>query len=345
MTERLRVAQIVTRFMAGAGGVALRGALALDPDRYEVVFVIGSGGRLIQEAQAAGFEVVVMNRLRSEIALADDRRAHAELKKFLGTGQFDIVHTHSSKAGALGRLAAHHAEVQRIVHTFHGFPFHDFQSRLRRATYLRIERSLGKVTDAFLAVGPAVAAGTVGRRDFQKAPDDFGEALAQLGRGDVYGVWIGEGPLRARTEQLAAKRGLAGRMLFAGERTDVSALLPGLDVFAMASRYEGLPCAIVEAMAAALPVVATAVNAVPNIVVAGETGLLVPAGRPELLSRALRHLIDNPAVAARLGAAGRAHLGDELTPAALGAVLDEVYQTPPAGLRTAPSAPLGVVTS
>ena len=96
----------------------------------------------------------MMNRLRSEIALADDRRAHAELKKFLGTGQFDIVHTHSSKAGALGRLAAHHAEVQRIVHTFHGFPFHDFQSRLRRATYLRIERSLGKVTDAFLAVGP-----------------------------------------------------------------------------------------------------------------------------------------------------------------------------------------------
>ena len=392
MTERLRVAQIVTRFMAGAGGVALRGALALDPDRYEVVFVIGSGGRLIQEAQAAGFEVVVMKRLRSEIAPADDRRAHAELKKFLGTGQFDIVHTHSSKAGALGRLAAHHAEVQRIVHTFHGFPFHDFQSRLRRTTYLRIERSLGKITDAFLAVGPAVAAeairrriappervrtigvavsvgrapqisdraearrllgippgmhvvGTVGRLDFQKAPDDFVEALAQLGRDDVYGVWIGDGPLRARTERLAARRGLAGRMSFVGERTDVSALLPGLDVFAMASRYEGLPCAIVEAMAAALPVVATAVNAVPNIVVAGETGLLVPAGRPELLSRALRHLIDNPAVAARLGTAGRAHLGAELTPAALGTVLDEVYRTPPVGLRTAPSAPLEVVTS
>ena len=65
MTERLRVAQIVTRFMAGAGGVALRGAQALDPDRYEVVFVIGSGDRLIQEAQAVGFDVVVMKCLRS----------------------------------------------------------------------------------------------------------------------------------------------------------------------------------------------------------------------------------------------------------------------------------------
>ena len=390
MTNRLRVAQIVTRFMAGAGGVALRGALALDSARYEVVFVIGSGDRLVLQAQTAGFEVVVVERLRSEIALVDDRRALAELKDFLGAGQFDIVHTHSSKAGALGRLAARDAGVPRVVHTYHGFPFHQFQSRLRRTAYLRIERSLGKITDAFLAVGPAVAAeaircriaapervrtigvavsagpapqasdraearrllgippgmhvvGSVGRLDFQKAPDDFVNALADLGREDVFGVWIGDGPLRAATERLAARRGLAGRMSFVGERTDVSALLPGLDVFAMASRYEGLPCAIVEAMAAARPVVATPVNAVPNIVVPGETGLLVPPGRPELLSRALRYLIDNPAVAARLGLAGRAHLGEELTPAALGAVLDETYRMPPAAARTAPSASLKVV--
>jgi glycosyltransferase involved in cell wall biosynthesis len=390
MTERLRVAQIVTRFMAGAGGVALRGALALDPDRYEVGFVIGSGDRLIQHARAAGFEVIVIERLRGEIALADDRRALAELKTLLRDGKYDVVHTHSSKAGALGRMAAHHADVPRIVHTYHGFPFHEFQSRLRRTAYMRIERSLGKITDAFLAVGPAVAAeairlriappervrtigvavstgpapqaadraearrllgippgmhvvGTVGRLDFQKAPDDFVNALAELGREDVYGVWIGDGPLRAKTQKLAARRGLAGRMAFLGERTDVNALLPGLDVFAMASRYEGLPCAIVEAMAAARPVVATAVNAVPNIVVAGETGLLVPPGRPELLSRALRHLIDNPAVAARLGAAGRAHLGAELAPAALGTILDETYRTPPAAVRPVPAAPLEMV--
>jgi glycosyltransferase involved in cell wall biosynthesis len=373
MTERLRVAQIVTRFMAGAGGVALRGALALDPDRYEVVFVIGSGDRLIREARTAGFEVVVVERLRSEIAPADDRRAFTELKAFLSPGQFDVVHTHSSKAGALGRLAAHQVGVPRIVHTYHGFPFHEFQSQLRRTAYIRIERWLAKVTHAFLAVGPAVAAeaiqrriappecvrtigvavsigpvpqvadraearrllgippgmhavGTVGRLDFQKAPDDFVNALAGIGRDDVYGVWIGDGPLRRETLALAARRGLAGRMSFLGERADVSALLPGLDVFAMASRYEGLPCAIVEAMAAARPVVATAVNAVPNVVVAGETGLLVPAGRPELLSQALRHLIDHPAVAARLGAAGRARLGAELAPAALGTVLDETYR-------------------
>ena len=385
MTTRIRVAQVVTRFMAGAGGVALRGALALDPDRYEVVFIIGSGDRLVQEAEGAGYEVVVVEHLRSDIALFEDRRARADLRAVLQAGAFDVVHTHSAKAGTLGRLAAHDIGVPRIVHTFHGFPFHEFQSWARRRAYIRIERSLGKLTDAFLAVGPAVAAeairrqiappervrtigvgvnttaapeaadraearrllgappgmhvvGTVGRLDFQKAPEDFVKALALLGREDVFGVWIGDGPLRGKTERLAARRGLTGRISFLGERTDVNDLLPGLDVFAMASRYEGLPCAIVEAMTAARPVVATAVNAVPNIVIPGETGLLVPPGRPDLLSRALRDLIDDPAKAARLGAAGRAQLGEELTTAALGAVLDATYSAPPARPRSTAAA-------
>ena len=392
MTPRIRVAQVVTRFMAGAGGVALRGALALDSDCYEVVFVVGSGNRLIQEAQDAGFEVVIQEHLRSEISLAHDRAALADLKAFCRTGRFDVVHTHSAKAGALGRLAARDAQVGRIVHTYHGFPFHDFQSRIRRQTYIRIERSLARFTDAFLAVGPAVAAeaivrriappervrtigvavsngrapdlsdqaearrllgvppgmrvvGTVGRLDFQKAPEDFVNALARLQRSDIYGVWIGDGPLRAKTEKLAARRGLKGRMAFLGERSDVANLLPGLDVFAMASRYEGLPCAIVEAMAAARPVVATAVNAVPNVVITGETGLLVPPGRPDLLSRALAYLIDNPAVADRLARTGRAHLGDELCPAALGAVLDETYRPEPNREHPTPRGELEVLAS
>jgi glycosyltransferase involved in cell wall biosynthesis len=376
MSGRLRVAQVVTRFMAGAGGVALRGALALPADRYEVVFVIGSGGPLVGRAREAGFEVAVLPRLRSEIAPADDRHALADVRAVLSAGSFDVVHTHSAKAGVLGRLAAHQLQIGRIVHTFHGFPFHEFQSAVRREAYIRMERHVGHFTDAFLAVGGAVAAeairrriappervrtigvavdtgapppdpvsrgearrmlgvppgmkvvGTVGRLDFQKAPDDLIAALAALDRADVLGVWIGDGPLRQKMEKLAARRGLAGRMMFTGERDDVAALLPGFDVFAMASRYEGLPCAIVEAMVAGLPVVATTVNAVPDIVVAGETGLLAPPGAPELLAGAIGYLLANPGEAARLGAAARARLGPQLTPEALGMVLAETYRGP-----------------
>lgn len=370
--RRLRVAQVITRFMAGAGAVALRGALALDRDQYEVMFVTGAGDRLVRQAEDAGFEVVLMPRMRSTIAPLDDRRAIADLQSCLRG--FDVVHTHSSKAGVLGRTAAHRVGVGRIVHTFHGFPFHQFQSPLRRGAYIRIERRVGRYTDSFLAVGAAVAAeaitrgiappervrtigvgadmtapvpaagdraearrllgvppgmrvvGTVGRLAFQKAPDDFVAALAMLERDDVFGVWIGDGELRRKIERLAARLRIDGRMFFTGERGDVAALLPGLDVFAMASRYEGLPCAIVEAMTAGLPVVATAVNAVPDVVVAGETGLLVPPGSPDLLSRAIGYLLDNPVAAARLAAAARSRLGEELTPHALAAVLDETYR-------------------
>jgi glycosyltransferase involved in cell wall biosynthesis len=377
MTRRLQVAQVITRLMAGAGAVALRGALALDPDRYDVVFVTGEGDRLVQQARAAGFEVVLMPRLRSEIAPADDRRALADLQVCLR--DFDVVHTHSAKAGVLGRTAAHRVQVERIVHTFHGFPFHQFQSPLRRVAYVRIERRVGTFTDVFLAVGPAVAAeaitrgialpervrtigvgadltgpvpgardraearrllgvppgmrvvGTVGRLTFQKAPGDFVRAVAALPRDDVFAVWIGDGELRRQTERLAARCGLNGRMAFTGERGDVAVLLPGLDVFAMASRYEGLPCAIVEAMTAGLPVVATAVNAVPNVVIAGETGLLAPPGRPELLAGAIGYLLDHPAEAARLAATARGCLGDDLSQAALGRVLAQAYQSPGSG--------------
>lgn len=374
MTERIRVAQVITRFMAGAGGVALRGALALDPSRYDVTFVIGSGNRLIDQARAADFKVEVVDSLRSEIAPLADLAALRDLTALLAAGHFDIVHTHSAKAGTLGRLAARRAGVPRIIHTFHGFPFHEFQSPLRRATYISIERFLGRFTDAFLAVGPGIAAeairrgiaapervrtigvavpigpapeaadraearrllgapvgtqvvGTVGRLDYQKAPEDFVDALARLDRSDVFGVWIGDGPLRAKTEKLVARRGLAQRFAFLGDRSDVSRLLPGLDVFAMASRYEGLPCAIVEAMAASRPIVATAVNSVPNIVLPGETGLLVPPERPDLLRDAIAYLIDNPTFSQKLGAAARTSLGREMSPTALADTLDATYQS------------------
>jgi glycosyltransferase involved in cell wall biosynthesis len=372
VSERLRVAQVITRFTASAGAVALRGALTLEPDSYEVVFVTGEGDRLVREARDAGFEVILMPRLRSGIAPVEDRRALADLEACLR--DFDVAHTHSPKAGVLGRTAAHHAQVGRIVHTFHGFPFHQFQSRLRRAAYIQIERRVARFTDVFLAVGPAVAAeaitrriappervrtigvggntavpapgacdraearrllgvppgtrvvGTVGRLCFQKAPDDFVRALAALAREDVFGVWIGGGELRQRTERLAARLGLAGRMAMLGERADVAALLPGLDVFTMASRYEGLPCTIVEAMTAGVPVVATAVNAVPDAVVAGETGLLVPPGEPKVLAQAVGYLLDNTDAAARLAAAARSRLGADLSRAALGGVLAQAYQ-------------------
>jgi glycosyltransferase involved in cell wall biosynthesis len=264
-----------------------------------------------------------------------------------------------------------------VVHTFHGFPFHEFQSWARRTAYISIERYLAKRTDIFLAVGGAVAAeavrrgiavperirvinpaieqpagpagpaaraaarsalgvpvgckvvGTVGRIDYQKAPQSFVDAIAGLDRDDVYAVWIGDGPMRGKMEARAARRGLQDRFLSAGHRDDVPELLPGLDVFAMASRYEGLPCAIAEAMAAGLPVVATAVNAVPDVVLPGETGLLVSPERPRQLAAAIAYLLNEPAEAARMAAAGQLLIAEKFAPSSLAAVLEAAYGVGP----------------
>jgi len=145
--------------------------------------------------------------------------------------------------------------------------------------------------------------GTVGRLDAQKSPADMVAALAALDREDVYVVWVGGGTLFDRTRQLIERRGLAGRFLLLGNRSDVPALLPAFDVFALSSLYEGLPCALVEAMTCRIPVVATAVNSVAEAVISGTTGLLARPGDPRSLAGALEYALDHPVEMDRMAGA------------------------------------------
>jgi glycosyltransferase involved in cell wall biosynthesis len=375
----LRVAVVITRLEGGAGVLALRGARALDPEVIEPTIVTGSGSRrLLGEAAASGIEVVVEPLLREVIAPRSDLLAVRRLEQLIRERDFDVVHTHCAKAGAVGRVAARRAAVPRIVHTYHGFPFHEFQSLPRRGAYVALERRLGRITDVGLCVGAAVGAeavrreliaperirtigvtvdgparatasmsallpesrrraraalglpadaavvGAVGRLTYQKAPEDFVAAMRQLDRPGVIGVWVGGGELAERVGRLAGALTNA-RVVLAGERTDVLDVLPAFDVFALPSRYEGLPTVIVEAMICGVPVVASAVNAVSELVVPGETGLLVPPERPRLLAAAIRHLLDSPEVAARMVAAARARLGDHYGDAELRSTLLAAY--------------------
>jgi len=113
--------------------------------------------------------------------------------------------------------------------------------------------------------------------------------------------------------------------VLAGERTDVLELLPAFDVFALPSRYEGLPTAVVEAMSCGVPVVATAVNAVSDVVVPGETGLLVPPHRPDLMAAGIGYLLDSPAAAARMAATARRRLTGRYAETALRDALAAAY--------------------
>jgi len=373
----LRVATVITRLEGGAGQHALRGALSLDPADVATTIITGSGDEQLDQARAAGLEVIVEPALRAPIAPASDVRALARLRALFAARDFDVAHTHCAKAGVVGRLAAHQAGVPRLVHTYHGFPFHEFQGAPRRQAYVQIERWLGRITDLALCVGTGVAVeavrrrliaperirtisvvaegadqaglgsgpsaaarrraraelglppdatvvGAVGRLTYQKAPEDFLAALGALGRPGVTGVWLGDGELAG---QVAAQARAMPQIsvLLPGHRDNVPRLLPAFDVFALPSRYEGLPTAVVEAMAGGVPVVATAVNAVGDVVVPGETGLLVPPGQPALLADGIRFLLDTPLAAARMAAAARARLGDRFGAPALRRALTAAY--------------------
>ena len=141
----VRVAVVITRLEGGAGILALRGATALDPARFQVTVITGSGTALIARARAAGLEVVVEPSLRAPIGPVADLTALRRLSALLRQRRFDVVHTHTAKAGAVGRLAARRAGAGRIVHTYHGFPFHEFQSPARRGAYVALERRLGRI--------------------------------------------------------------------------------------------------------------------------------------------------------------------------------------------------------
>ncbi|HTZ26335.1 MAG TPA: glycosyltransferase [Streptosporangiaceae bacterium] len=383
-SRALRVATVITRLEGGAGVLALRGAQVLDPEVVTPTIVTGSGQRLLEEAVASGIEVLVEPLLREVIAPRSDLLATRRLESMFREREFDVVHTHCAKAGAVGRMAAHRARVPRVVHTYHGFPFHQFQSRARRRAYVAVERRLGRMTDMALCVGSAVAAealrreliaaervttigvavdgperlrasmnaglpearsrarallglpddaavvGAVGRLTYQKAPEDFIAAMREIGRPGVIGIWIGGGELADRVARQAAGLPPGVRVVLAGERADVLDVLPALDVFALPSRYEGLPTVIVEAMICGIPVVATAVNAVPDLVIPGVTGLLVPPRRPSQLAAAVRHLLDSPETAARLAAVARARVADQYGEPSLRAALTAAYA--PAGL-------------
>jgi len=116
---------------------------------------------------------------------------------------------------------------------------------------------------------------------------------------------IGDGPLRRELEGLARELGLEKDVLFLGSRQDVPQLLALMDVVVLPSLEEGFPNAILEAMAAGKPVVATEVGGIPEAVVHGETGLLVPPKDPEALADAILRLLDDPQLALEMGRAGR----------------------------------------
>ena len=170
--------------------------------------------------------------------------------------------------------------------------------------------------------------GLVGRLDhWGKGHKELLEAMAPLmARHPVHALIVGGGRRMDEVRSLAAGLGLAGAVHFLGPRPDVPDLLNAMDIFVLPSYSEGLSLALLEAMAAGMPVIATAVGGTPEVVTDGDNGLLIPPRDAAALAEALERLLADPAWAQRLGANARAHVREHYSLDRLGREINEIYE-------------------
>jgi glycosyltransferase involved in cell wall biosynthesis len=311
-------------------------------ERYDVVLAAHGEGPLRAAAADAGARFVPLRHVRRPIRPWRDLAGLVELSRLLRRERPQILHASSSKAGVLGRLAAAATRVPIRFFTVHGWAFSAY-SGLTSVLYRIADRLMEPLTTVTICVSEneraaGLEAGTcsaersvvirnavdvsaaprsrhdravprliaVGRL---KAPKDFLtllRAFAALPSGSFEALLVGDGPDRPAVEAEIRRLGLQACVELAGERGDVPALLADSDLFVLSSRSEGLPVSVLEAMAAELPVVASGVGGLAELVVDGETGILVPPGDSSALAAALGRLVEDRELRRSLGAAGRA---------------------------------------
>ena len=375
---------------------------ALDDDEFSSTLVAGSvppgEDDMSYFADEAGVKPVYLREMSRELSPGDIVSIF-KLYRILVSEKPDVVHTHTAKAGTVGRSAAFvyrwltwktligKPRRVKVIHTFHGHIFHSYYGRLKTNFFLAVERSLARLAthriivlseqqlseiNSKFKVGrrsqfsivplgvdteplqPSAAAREEVRNEIGAADEDVVvgfvgrlteiknlplllEAAARfLGRPHVKFVIVGDGNLRADLEQQAESFGIGSILTFLGNREDVTRVYNGLDVVALTSLNEGTPLSLIEAMAAAKPVISTAVGGVPGLLgdmrerFAGfavcERGVRVDSFEADDYARGLRHLLDDPRACSDMGKRGAVFVRANFSKERLIADIKDLYR-------------------
>ena len=329
--------------LAEAGGAQTFAAMLVAGlgDGYRItVAAHGPEGALADACRSQGIPFRHVERLVRNPSPRDDLAAIGELRALVREERPDLVQLNSAKAGALARLAMARMRIP-VVYTVHGWSFSG-RHGLDGTAYLAVERACAPLTTAVVCVsrfdhdlalrrravpgrrlrvihnGVPVPPAPPGRGPWPERPvlvsvarlappKDLGLLLEALARPEAAAFdlrVVGDGPEGEALAERGRALGLEDRVTFLGERDDVPAQLAAADAFVLPTRWEGLPYSILEAMAAGLPVVASRVGGIPEEVVDGTTGLLVPRDDAAALAGALAELGADGAKARALGRAG-----------------------------------------
>lgn len=308
---------------------------------YEVHLAVSSWGPLADEATDLGVTVHFLPNLVRNISVFRDLKAIQECLTLFKRIRPHLVHAHSSKAGMVARVAGWLGHVPTIF-TSHGWGFtpgtplarrliawltekllrplasqiicvSEFDRQLAIDLHIGSSKSFVTIRNGIPDLSLPVADPTchppqiimVARFNEQKDQATLLKAISQLNNASIHVTFVGSGPALASCKDLATALGVAEQISFLGDRRDVAVLLSRAQIFVLSTHYEGLPISILEAMRAGLPVIATSVSGIPEVVEDGQTGLLVPHNNSQALAQALQTLIESPQLRQRLGDAGR----------------------------------------
>jgi glycosyltransferase involved in cell wall biosynthesis len=346
----IRIMRIIARL--NVGGPAIHVTLLterLSPPDFESVLVcghIGPGeGDMAYLAEARGIQPVYVAELGRELSPLRDLVTLAKLWRVMRRFRPDVVHTHTAKAGFVGRIAAWLARVPVRVHTYHGHVFHGYFSPAKTRVFLWLERFTARLSDRLITISPALKDELVNtyhvapeskfavvplglelapyaetprhrgtfRADFNIPPDApligivgrivpiknhtlFVQMAAHVRAAlpDAHFVIIGDGDRRAAVEAQVDALNLRDAVTFTGWLQDLRPAYSAMDVLAISSDNEGTPVSIIEALAAGVRVVSTAVGGVPDLLRGGDYGRLVPPGDPEALAAAVIAALAEP---------------------------------------------------
>lgn len=315
--------------LSGVQNVMLQILAAIEVDAYEILVASAPNGELIPEVERRGWKHIPIPSLVREINPVKDILAMRELAKIIKEEKIDILHTHSSKTGLIGRLVGKICRVPIIIHTVHGYPFHKYQNPLLYKFYESAEWFAGHFCDYLISVNQEDAllahkrlkipqskirfipngAQAVKESDILKNDEIVIGSLSRFWKqknmintvkvaikacqyqAKLKFIFVGDGEDLSICQDLVNSANLSDRIILPGWSLDKDKWLKLFDVFLLYSLWEGLPLSILEAMSYGLPIIASDIKGNRELVT-DNNGYLVNADDSSELLNLLLKLAD-----------------------------------------------------
>lgn len=346
----MKIVQIITKLDTTGGAqthvLALTKQLALDG--HEVTILTSKRKLIFKPLNEKNISIIQLQNLKWAIHLVADIRAFFEIRSILRRINPDVVALHSSKAGVVGRLAAFSLNIPTVF-TAHGWAFTEGVKPIKRWIYQQIERAFARKTTRIITVSnydyalaikkkvgkkekmttihngiqsnsnkhsfpqnkiPKIV--MVARFEQPKRQDLLIEVLSSMKENEWQLVFIGDGKEMEAAKTLTLQNGIDHRVTFLGSRDDIETQLQQADIFVLLSNFEGLPISILEAMRAQLPVIASNVGGVQELIIDNETGYIVNHDI-QVIRDKLIQLLENSDLRLQLGHAGCRYFEDRFS--------------------------------